>query len=428
MSDNISTLLPDGREPFLAFVCDDAALDALQSVATQIGWRAESCKKGGLRAAVQTLSVAMSPAMLLVDLSESTDPLADVDSLAEVCEPGTLVFAVGRINDVALYRELVLRGIHDYLVKPISAGQLTEVLERGRTALTAPRTNADEHEPSHFSAAIVGVRGGAGASMLATSLAWLLSTDHGKSTALLDLDVHFGTGALTLDLEPGRGLADAIEDPARIDGLFIERAMVRASDKLAIMSAEAPLSTNLMTDGSAFQRLEQEFAQGFDATIIDMPRSILLNFPQLLAGVDCVVLVTELTLAAARDSIRILAWLKSHAPHTRTIIVANKVQPGSGEISHADFAAAIECPVSLAIPYDAKAAVLAARLGQTFAQANRSGKCVLPLVELARKMIHPGEQSLADRNPRSAKPSLFGSIDLKAFLRGKAKSAPAATA
>src|SRR5699024_7058129 len=100
------------------------------------------------------------------------------------------------------------------------------------------------------SAAVVGTRGGAGASMLATSLAWLLGSEHGKSTALLDLDVHFGTGALTFDLEPGRGLTDAIEDPSRIDGLFIERAMVRTGDRLALMSAETPINTPLQTDGS----------------------------------------------------------------------------------------------------------------------------------------------------------------------------------
>ena len=91
--------------------------------------------------------------------------------------------------------------------------------------------------------AVIGVRGGVGASTIATSLGWLLGDAEGRSTALLDLDVHFGTGALAFDLEPGRGLTDAIENPSRIDGLFIERAMVKATDKLSVLSAEAPLNS-----------------------------------------------------------------------------------------------------------------------------------------------------------------------------------------
>ncbi|KAL8808427.1 MAG: hypothetical protein Q9200_004283, partial [Gallowayella weberi] len=110
----------------------------------------------------------------------------------------------------------------------------------------------------HCSVAVIGTRGGVGASTMATSLAWLMSDKQGRSTALLDLDVHFGTGALALDLEPGRGLTDAIENPSRIDGLFIERAMVKASEKLAVLSAEAPINSPLLTDGAAFYQLQEE--------------------------------------------------------------------------------------------------------------------------------------------------------------------------
>ena len=121
-------------------------------------------------------------------------------------------------------------------------------------------------------AAVIGVRGGVGASTLATSLAWLMGDKAGRSTALLDLDVHFGTGALALDLEPGRGLTDAIENPSRIDGLFIERAMVRANEKLCVLSAEAPINQPLLTDGSAFFQLQEEIRNAFESTVLDLPR------------------------------------------------------------------------------------------------------------------------------------------------------------
>jgi pilus assembly protein CpaE len=81
------------REPFAAYVCDDVTGDALRPVCTEQGWQVEKIHKGGLRNAVQSLSVAASPNILFVDLSESGDPLNDINALAEVCEPGTVVIA-----------------------------------------------------------------------------------------------------------------------------------------------------------------------------------------------------------------------------------------------------------------------------------------------------------------------------------------------
>jgi pilus assembly protein CpaE len=104
------------RDPFTAFVCDDATADMLRPIAVEHGWSPEKVNKGGLRNAVQSLSVSASPNILIVDLSESADPLNDINALAEVCEPGTIVIAAGQVNDVRLYRDLVASGIHDYLL------------------------------------------------------------------------------------------------------------------------------------------------------------------------------------------------------------------------------------------------------------------------------------------------------------------------
>lgn len=240
------------RDPFAAYICDDTALDVLRPVVIEMGWAPEKCNKGGLRNAVQSLSITASPNILMVDLSESGDPLNDINALAEVCEPGTVVIAVGQVNDVRLYRDLLSSGIHDYLLKPLSPGQIRDALMNAQAAFASPKHAEAGSVKRHISTAVIGTRGGVGASTIATSLAWLFSADDKMPTALLDLDVHFGTGALSLDLEPGRGLTDAIENPSRIDGLFIERAMIRANDNLAILSAEAPMNSPLMTDGAAF--------------------------------------------------------------------------------------------------------------------------------------------------------------------------------
>ncbi|WP_271077071.1 pilus assembly protein CpaE [Aurantiacibacter sp. MUD61] len=409
------------REPFSAFICDDGALDALRPVVIEMGWQPEKCNKGGLRNAIQSLSISASPAILMVDLSESGDPLNDINALAEVCEPGTVVIAVGQVNDVRLYRDLLASGIHDYLLKPLSASQLRDSLTQAQAVFSSPRGGEGEQEHSHVSTAVVGTRGGVGASTLATSLAWLFSVEHERSTALLDLDVHFGTGALALDLEPGRGLTDAIENPSRIDGLFIERAMIRANDNLAIMSAEAPINSPLMTDGTAFLQLEEEFRQAFDMTVIDLPRNMLINFPHLLTDVNVVTLVTELTLASARDTIRILSWLKQNAPGAHPMIVCNKMQNGAAEISKADFEASIERKINFQISMDQKAAANAAKLGQTFIEANKSSKTVGPMRDIGKTIVGVADDDGASLEESGKKSGGLGKFDLKSFLGSMSK-------
>ncbi len=412
-----------GRDAFAAFICDEAALDVLRPVTVEMGWQPEKCHKGGLRNAVQSLSITASPNILLVDLSESGDPLNDINALAEVCEPGTVVIAMGQVNDVRLYRDLLSSGIHDYLLKPLSAGQVRDCLVNAQTIFMAPKNQDAQSAKKHVSTAIVGTRGGVGASSIATSLAWLFSTDNKMPTALLDLDVHFGTGALALDLEPGRGLTDAIENPSRIDGLFIERAMVRANERLSVLSAEAPINSPLITDGTAFFQLQEEMRNAFESTVIDLPRQMLIQYPHMVHDAHVAVVVAELTLAATRDTIRILAWLKSNAPQTKVIVVANGVPSGGAlEISKKDFEQSIERSVDIVFPEDGKLAAQAAKLGKPMAEV-ATGKMAAPFAQLSNMVLsHASEDGGAAAGKPTAlggsKPSFAG--NLKSMFAKKA--------
>ncbi|BBE32772.1 AAA family ATPase [Sphingosinicella microcystinivorans] len=372
------------RDAFNAFVCDDETADAVKVVAAELGWAVEKVNKGGLRNAVQTLSVSSSPMVLLVDLSESGDPLNDINALAEVCEPGTIVIAVGMINDVKLYRDLVASGLQDYLLKPLSADAMREAFMHAQVTLQGPKhVDVDTSDRPRTTIAVIGTRGGVGASTVASSLAWLSADSQGRSTALLDLDVQFGTGALSFDLEPGRGLTDALENPSRIDGLFIERAMVRVGDKLAVLSAEAPISQPLIADGSALFQLQEEMRNAFETVIVDLPRNVAVQHPHLLSDVNHVVVVTEQTLASTRDAIRLLGFLKANAPHARVTMVANRVGTNPPpEVARKDFEASIERKLDIVIPLDVKQAVGAAKQGRALS-AVATGKVGSALQALA---------------------------------------------
>ncbi len=413
------------KDPFTAFVCDEETAEMLRPIAVEHGWSPEKVNKGGLRNAVQNLSVSASPSILFVDLSESGDPLNDINALAEVCEPGTVVIAAGQVNDVRLYRDLVASGIQDYLLKPFTPDQLRDAFANAQLTISGPRVNETATEKPNVMAAVIGIRGGVGASTIASSLAWLMGDKAGRSTALLDLDVHFGTGALALDLEPGRGLTDAIENPSRIDGLFIERAMVRANDKLCVLSAEAPINQAMLNDGTAFFQLEEEIRHAFEGTVIDLPRNMLVQFPHLLNDVHVVVLVVEFTLAATRDAIRFLSWLKANAPHSRVVIVANRAQTGAQEVSRKDFEQSIERKVDIVVPFEPKIATQAAKLGQPLAKVAKTSKISQPLSQLLAVTLAQADSD--DAGETNVSTSLLGKLgNFKSLVAKKPKETKAA--
>ena len=407
------------RNPFTAYVCDDASSELLKPLIFELGWAPESVNKGGLRAAIQSLSVTASPTILFVDLADSHDPLSDVNSLAEDCEPGTIVIAAGQTNDVRLYRELLNSGIQDYLLKPFTADQIRDSLAQAQMMLMGPRHGVVAEDTIHTMTAVIGVRGGVGASTVASSIAWLMGENGDHATALLDLDVHFGTGALSLDLEPGRGLTDAIDNPARIDGLFLERALVKANEKLSVLSAEAPINNPIITDGGAYFQLQEEMRGAFECTVVDVPRGMMVQFPHLFHDVQSVVLVADLTLASTRDTIRILAWLKNNAPQAGVLVVANRVHPSLTEISRKDFENSIEREIDFLLPYDHKAAVNAAKLGKPLAEAAKSGKIGQGLSKLSDRLLELLNDDLPAESRK--KPSLME--ELSAIFQPKAKVA-----
>ncbi len=376
------------RDIFSAFVCDDQTIEVLKPLMQELSWPTDKLFKGGVRNAIQTMSVSASPQILLIDFSESSDPLQDINSLAEVCEPGTIVVSLGKLNDVGLYRNLISSGIHEYLLKPAAPETMREVLMDAHSALFAPKAQVEDDAKPKTLVSVIGVRGGVGSSTLASSMAWIFGNEIGRKTALLDLDIQFGTAALSFDLESGRGLTDALENPNRIDSLFIERAMVKESDNLSILSAEAPINMPIMADPSSYHHLQEEMRNSFDTVVVDLPRQIAVQTPQLLTESNYVVVVTQLNLASTRDTIRVLAFLKNAAHNAKIIVVGNCMPTGGApEVSVKDFEASIERKIDFFMPHDQKTLAASSTQGKSLAQVGKGTKISSALREITNRIL-----------------------------------------
>jgi pilus assembly protein CpaE len=184
------------------------------------------------------------------------------------------------------------------------------------------------------------------------------------------------------------------------------------------LSAEAPISTPLITDGSAFYQLQEEMRAAFECTVVDLPRAMLIQHPHLISDVKLAVIVTDLTLAAARDTIRILSWMKTNAPQTELFVVANRVHVGGQlEINRKDFEGSIERKVDYLVPFDQKTAAQAAKLGKPLVEAGKNTKTVAPIIALASALAAAVADCGVDGGKASRGKSLMGKFgELKGLM------------
>jgi pilus assembly protein CpaE len=179
-----------------------------------------------------------------------------------------------------------------------------------------------------------------------------------------------------------------------------------------------------VTDGTAFFQLQEEMRNAFESTVLDLPRHMLINHPHLVHDAHVAVVVSELTLAATRDTIRILAWLKSNAPQTKVVVVANGVPSGGAlEISRKDFEQSIERPVDIVFPSDGKLAAQAAKLGKPMAEV-AAGKIAAPFNALCNMVLSNATEEGLTADSKAAVGAKSLVDNLKSMLaKPKAKAA-----
>jgi pilus assembly protein CpaE len=284
-----------------------------------------------------------------------------MNELAEVCEPGVRVIAIGGRNDVGLFRDLINTGISDYLVKPIAPALLHKSL------LNVIDNSAQGRQNNRLGRliAVTGTRGGVGATMLATSVAWTIAHRRRRRVALVDLDLQYGTVALALDLEPCHGLREALEQPGRIDSLFVDRVMARQSDTLFVLSAEESLGEAMVADTGALDLLLSELRSKFHYVVVDVPRQVSPSTQHMLQAASNLLVVTDLTLAGMRDTLRQVTLMPGINAACQLTIVANRVSEyREAEIGRREFEAAIGRSLDFVIPFDARSVAAAVNGGR----------------------------------------------------------------
>ncbi|MDV7340374.1 AAA family ATPase [Terasakiella sp. A23] len=382
-------------EPYMAFIQDDITSRSFGEIVKLQGWDDSRIFNGGIDLAVQTLSDIPTPELLVIDLTNCMDAVESINELASVCDAGVRLLCLGTTNDVVLYRTLLDMGVEDYLLKPIDPATLEHAVERAcQVVEEAPQP---ELEAEGDVISVVGALGGAGATSLTLNLAWDLSQHKHKRVAVVDLDLHFGTVALSLDLEPGKGFREALENPSRIDSLFLDRAMVKVDETLSILSCETEISQTTNFDSAALDLLIERLRQKFDVVVLDVPRDLLPVCGDMLAKIGRMIVVSDLSLTGMRDSLRISRFAKNYMIDDQLTLVANRAgENKERELAVKEFEAGTELTLQTVIPFDPKGFAAAELQGAALVKVavkSKAAQAMKPLFDLFKNEDEEGQKT-----------------------------------
>lgn len=298
-----------------------------------------------LTAAATALARESSPKLLILDIAGTEDALHELRAVADVCDPSVAVIAIGNRNDIGIYRELKNAGVTDYFCQPLQRDPFASAC---KTILFPEGSHSDRKTGKLVY--VVGVRGGVGATTIAASLAWSLAESKRRHTVLVDLGLQTGDAALQLDAMPDRGLSDALCHPERVDKLLIERGLKRITSRLGLFASLESLEADAPVSEESFLWLLSNLLPRYRFAIVDVPASQAMRMMWALRIPSTCLLVSNASLAGARDLAR---WSKAIGPDTperRTLHVINHPAPHGG-LAPAEFTQAFGKEADVVIPY-----------------------------------------------------------------------------
>ncbi|MEM7620756.1 MAG: AAA family ATPase [Pseudomonadota bacterium] len=376
---------PIPRISIQAFCEAQSTADTLQNTAEdrRLAKAHMHVQMGGLEAALAFYKGATTPNLIVLETHKKEDELLEnLDMLADVCDSGTKVLIIGPTNDIILYRELLRRGVSEYLVLPLKPIDIMESISN--------LYNDPETDPVGSVIAFIGAKGGVGSSTVCHNTAWLISEAIKTDVVIADMDLPFGTAGLDFNQDPVQGILDALSAPERLDEMLLDRLLSKCSEHLSLFSAPATLEQEYDIDAEACETVIDITRSNIPYVLVDLPHTWTSWTKKILMQADEIVITAIPDLANLRNTKNLIDVLKNGRDNDRDPwLVFNQVNmPKRPEISVKDISKAIGIDSAITIDFDSELFGMATNNGQMIEEISKKSKASESFRELAFLLTH----------------------------------------
>lgn len=332
---------------------------------------------GGIAAAIDLYRKETSPNLIMVENQAPIGELfAQLEVLADVCVAGTKVIVIGNDNDVAIYRELLFRGISDYAVAPLDPLAIIGLVSR----------SYQESDTSRFGRilAFIGASGGVGSSTIAQNVAATIARSYGCSVIFADLDLPFGTAGLGFDLNPNETISQALNDGGRLDDILLERLLTKHEEHLHVLTSPSTLDQAHDLTEDAFERVLDVAQANASVVVLDVPHVWTSWVRKTLLAADEVIITAAPNLASFRNVKNLMELLKKARLNDEPPkLVLNQIGvPKRAELKPEHFVDGLKIRPITCIPFDISVAA-AGNHGQMIADAAPKSAVIKHVINIA---------------------------------------------
>ena len=386
-----------------AFVLTEAVAEAVRGLdGDRLFLRSSvSVVEGGMESALSQLNDRSTPELLIVETVAKGEALfAELNALSGVCLPGTRVIIIGAENDINLFKTLIDQGISQYFVTTLTADELKDAI-----------VNAFADESANAKCrtiAFAGLSGGVGSSVLAHNVGSQLAAMYDEDVIIVDLDIPYGTAALSFNIQPSSSIVDALAQLESIDESLLIRFLESGEKNVSLLCSPGNLNTGVDITDRSLEKVLTIVRQMASYVILDVPHQWNNWVQDVLVDADETVIVGAPNLYNLRNGKNMIEFLApNRGVHVPTRFVLNKVgESKKGELESREFKEVMNVQPALSIPYDSEAFNAAMNNGDMINKTAARSKAAQSIETLA--MMVSGKESLTQVKKKSG--GLFASL------------------
>lgn len=345
--------------------------------------------EGSIETATQFYKDKPSPDLVIVETSTIENEFTDrLTALAENCSENTSAVIIGPVNDVYLYRKMIDMGVSDYLVKPVTIDVLTDVISK----TLIEKFGA----PDSKLIAVVGAKGGVGASSFANAVSWSIADRLDEKTIMLDAAGGWSYLSVSMGAEPLTNFSEITRLASGTDEAAFNRMVLKPSEKLSVLATGAEPMLDDQSNPAGFELLINKLMVTYPVVVADLSGASAAVKRVAIARAHEIIVVSSPSLPSLRGARSLIQEIKTlRGDSDRNVhFVINKSGEATGlEVSAKDIETALDRKPALTIPYDPKAFMASESQGKKLHEIKAGEAITASILNLLRGIMNAKTQS-----------------------------------